>query len=110
MLSRESFKSFMTTLMDFHEFIDRLCDILNTNIWENDAIASLADEYLHLLGKTMECPEDSSVGSDISFFLFDCDCGKSDMSWIEYKGVKHSLTNLDELYDWLVFQKEENIQ
>ena len=108
MLSRETFKSFMTTLIDFHEFIDRLNDILNINIWDNDTVSSLADEYLYLLEKTMGCPKDPIVGSDISFFLFECDCGKSDTSWVEYEGVKHPLTNLDELYDWLVFQKEEN--
>ena len=103
---REKFKQYMNSLMTFKDYLDKL-DKLNISIWEEQSVADFEMMYVELLEKLLGVTVDK-FGSDISYFLYDCERGKRGETCVFNKeNNPHSLRNLDELYDWIVYCRNE---
>ena len=104
-LDRETFKRYMTTIINYENYIDKVSK-LGINLWEVTELSELEMCYINLIDSCLNLESTDEYGSVISFFLFECDKGKADNSFIEVGGEKHYIRNIDELYDWIVFDKE----
>ena len=100
---REDFKKYVETLISFDRYLDQL-DNLNISIWEQEETGNFVSRYIELIEAVFDIPR-NEYGSDLSFWLYETDCGKADNAWIEYDNEVHYIRNLDELYDWLQFAK-----
>ena len=103
MLNREDFKKHMTTLMEWEDYVDKL-DAVGLEIWQREEYSYLSISYIEMLEKCMDLETNDEYGSDILFWLYDCDRGKRDNAYMQFTdGKKHYIRTLDELYDWIVF-------
>jgi len=104
-MTREKFKTYMQTLMNFEDWIDSL-DKLGISVWESDPVAEIQIAYLDMLRDMFEPFLNVKFDSDISYFLYECERGTIDDPHIEFQGKKYPLSTLDELYDWLEVYRE----
>lgn len=105
-MDRESFKEYMTNLIEFDNYLSKL-DNLGFRSLEMDEIVGIFNGYISLLEAILELPIDEDFGSDIRFWLYECDKGTKDNSYIiDSNGEKHYIRTLDELYDWIQFYRE----
>ena len=68
----------------------------------------LIDSVLKTLAEEFELPNQKYIGDDISYFVWDLNFGKNPMAIgciTRDDGSKVSLTTPDELYDWIIEQK-----
>ena len=69
----------------------------------------LMDEIIHTLNVMFDLEETSTYGSDIDYFVYDLDFGQNpdDLYIEDEEGNKTYLTTAEELYDYIMEQKEK---
>ena len=78
MLSKEEFREYMEVIIKSNEYLDKLHDVGIDCLELLDNI-NISSKYIKLLEKAMDLNEsdyDEYGYSDISYFLYELDCGK----------------------------------
>lgn len=101
-MTKDQFRSYMNTLIAFEDYLDKVNNI-GINLWDITEISELEMLYISLIEDCLGLTRTDNYGSDISFFLFECDKGRANNAFIEVNGEKHYIRTVDELYDWLEF-------
>lgn len=107
-LTKEMFCNAMHAIQRYDEFIEKLCNLLNTELY-NGEMQKILDHYINTI-EQLCCVEISDYDTDISYFIYDCDWGKS---WhpgmiIDENGNDIKLQTLDDL--WNLIQSRNDLK
>ena len=103
-LSREDFKARMTDIKTISDREDQIMDILYKNgiSIDNSLVNEAIAVSIKCLNSAMRLNNTTPIGSEIEYYIYELDWGKKGKDAITYGERKISLTNLDELYDYLL--------
>lgn len=105
MISREKFKDYLDIIRDLSDKEAKFNDIL-AELGDKGSYAFIYSKPIITMVNMLSDLCDLQDNDIISYYCFDLDFGRSPMSLncIEDNGVKFSLTNPDELYDFITGQ------
>lgn len=114
MISREKFKHYMNIIKELEEKESLFIDTINKLSDGEGGISFIYSQPIialqNLLCECFDIDYEDSDYDPIGYFIYELNWGKDEMSkdciWYDNNN-KISLTNLDELYDYLVKLKEE---
>lgn len=114
MLSREKFKYYINIIKDLEEKEESFRNVVDKLSDGEGGISFIYGQpiitIIDLLCSCFNIDYSNTDNDPISYFIYELDWGKDKMSkdCIDYEdGTKISLTNLDELYDYLLKLEKE---
>lgn len=112
MLSKETFIQIMNNIIDYNERLDKLREVNSTAV-EFIIDYSLQDELIAVLEVAMNLEVHQELGSTISWWIYDTQCGKDEpIIWFD-KGTKKEeklvLDTVEKLYDFCKQEGESNL-
>ena len=93
----------MNEIVTFEEKLDKLRDIsADLSLGLADMGGMLVQSLIRVLCLSCGLNPDEKYGDDISWWVYETDCGKDkEMNVVEYKKKKYHINTPDDLYDFI---------
>lgn len=109
MLNKKQFVDIMNKIIIFENQLERIRE-LDSNLPFFIINNSLIDPLIELLEVSMGLTVDKNYGTVISWWIYDCQCGKKKLSaYIEKskRKIKYDLATPEKLYNYILKCKEK---
>lgn len=108
MISKEEFVKALDEIVEFENKLDKLRDVsTDLSLSFSDIGGMLVQSLIRVLCLSCGLNPDEKYGDDISWWVYETDCGKDKkMNVVEYKKKKYHINTPSDLYDFMSFVRE----
>lgn len=108
MISKEEFVKALEEIVEFENKLDKLREVsTDLSLSFSDIGGMLVQSLIRVLCLSCGLNPDEKYGDDISWWVYETDCGKDKkMNVVEYKKKKYHIDTPSDLYDFMNFVRE----
>lgn len=108
MISKEEFVKALDEIVEFENKLDKLRGVsTDLSLSFSDIGGMLVQSLIRVLCLSCGLNPDEKYGDDISWWVYETDCGKDKkMNVVEYKKKKYHIDTPSDLYDFINFVRE----
>lgn len=104
MLTKEEFVKLVDRVKVFQDYVDN-CYKIGLNLYDvnGDPVSGLVDDYIKLISKLMNDPEQKHVGTNLEYFIYETNFGEdADRCFTRIEDKEYHFYTAEDVYDFLV--------